>query len=175
MIHALGERAPVMEGGGHFIAASATVIGSVRLKDRSSVWFNAVLRGDNDWLEVGECTNIQDGAILHTDPGVALIIGDAVTVGHGVTLHGCRIGNNSMIGIGSTLLNGAVVGANCIVGAHSLLTENKQFPDGSLIMGSPARVARELSDEEIGQIGSSADVYVRNAARFREQLTGSAS
>lgn len=169
-MQALGDRAPVLEGNGHFIADNASIIGSVRLKDQSSVWFNCVLRGDNDWLEVGERSNVQDGCILHTDPGIPLIIGNGVTVGHRVMLHGCRVGNNSLIGIGSTLLNGSVVGNNCIVGAHSLLTEGKEFPDGSLILGSPARVARELSDEEIAHIGWSADVYVQNAQRFNEQL-----
>lgn len=170
MIKALGDRAPVLEGSGHFIADNATVIGSVRLKDQSSIWFNCVLRGDNDWLEVGERSNVQDGCILHTDPGIPLIIGNGVTVGHRVMLHGCQVGNNSLIGIGSTLLNGSVIGKNCIVGAHSLITEGKEFPDGSLILGSPARVARELSDEEIAHIGWSADIYVENAKRFNEQL-----
>ena len=170
MIQALGDRAPVLQGSGHFIAENATVIGSVRLKHHSSVWFNCVLRGDNDWLEVGERSNIQDGSILHTDPGIPLVVGDGVTVGHRVMLHGCRIGNNSLIGIGSTLLNGSVIGDNSIVGAHSLVTEGKEFPDGSLILGSPARVARELSEEEIAHIGWSADVYVENAKRFSEQL-----
>lgn len=171
-MQALGDRAPDLQGDGHFIAENATVIGSVRLKDRSSVWFNCVLRGDNDWLEVGERSNIQDGGILHTDPGIPLIVGDGVTVGHRAMLHGCRVGDNSLIGIGSTLLNGSVIGRNCIVGAHSLVTENKEFPDGSLILGSPARVARELSDEEIAHISWSADIYVENARRFNEQLGG---
>jgi carbonic anhydrase/acetyltransferase-like protein (isoleucine patch superfamily) len=169
-MQALGDRAPVLEGGGHFLADNASIIGSVRLKDQSSVWFHSVLRGDNDWLEVGERSNIQDGCILHTDPGIPLVIGNGVTVGHRVMLHGCRVGDNTLIGIGSTLLNGAAIGRNCIVGAHSLVTENKSFPDGSLILGSPARVARELSDEEIAHIGWSADIYVKNAQRFNEQL-----
>jgi len=169
-MQALGDRAPVLEGGGHFLADNASIIGSIRLKDQSSVWFHSVLRGDNDWLEVGERSNIQDGCILHTDPGIPLVIGNGVTVGHRVMLHGCRVGDNSLIGIGSTLLNGAAIGRNCIVGAHSLVTENKAFPDGSLILGSPARVARELSEEEIAHIGWSADIYVKNAQRFNEQL-----
>ena len=172
MIQTLGDRSPELLGSGHFVAENATIIGSVRLKDQASVWFNSVLRGDNDWLEVGERSNIQDGSILHTDPGLPLIVGDNVTVGHRVMLHGCRIGNNSLIGIGSSLLNGSVIGSNCIVGAHSLVTENKEFPDGSLILGSPARVARELSEEEIAHIGWSADIYVQNARRFNEQLAG---
>ena len=170
MILALGERAPVFEGHGHFVAENAMVIGSVRLKHQSSVWFGCVLRGDNDWLEIGERSNIQDGCILHADPGIPLIIGNGVTVGHGATLHGCTIGDDSLIGIGSTLLNHATIGRNCIVGANALVTENKNFPDGSLILGSPARRVRELSAAEIADIGRSADLYVRNAARYNEQL-----
>ena len=170
MIYTLGERSPEFEGSDHFVADNATVIGNVRLRDKASVWFNCVLRGDNDWLVVGERSNIQDGSILHTDDGIELVVGDGVTVGHKVMLHGCVIGDNSLIGIGSTILNGARIGANSIVGASSLVTENKSFPDGSLIMGSPARVVRELSDEEVGYIRLSAQVYVDNAKRFREQL-----
>ena len=170
MIYSLGDRAPVFEGDGHFVADNATLIGSVRLGDRASVWFNCVLRGDNDWLIVGERSNIQDGSVLHTDPGLDLVVGNGVTVGHKVMLHGCKIGDNSLIGIGSTVLNGAKIGSNCIVGAHALVTENKVFPDGSLILGAPARVARELDAEEIAMIGRSADIYVRNAARFSSDL-----
>ncbi len=170
MIYTLGDRAPEFEGGGHFVADNATIIGSVRLKDKASVWYNAVLRGDNDWLVVGERSNIQDGSVLHTDPGIELVIGDDVTIGHKVMLHGCRIGNNSLVGIGSTVLNNARIGNNCIVGAHALITENKEFPDGSLILGAPARVVRPLSDEEIAHIGLSADIYVKNAARFNAGL-----
>ena len=170
MIYTLGDRAPEFEGDGHFVADNATIIGSVRLQDKVSVWYNAVLRGDNDWLIVGERSNIQDGSVLHTDPGIELVIGSDVTIGHKVMLHGCRIGSNSLIGIGSTVLNNARIGSNCIVGAHALITENKEFPDGSLIIGAPARVARPLSDEEIAHIGWSADVYVKNAARFNAQL-----
>ncbi len=171
MISALGERVPVLEGGGHFVAESAMIIGSVRLRNQSSVWFNCVLRGDNDWLDLGERSNIQDGCIVHTDPGIPVTIGDGVTVGHNVMLHGCTIGDNSVIGIGSTLLNGATIGRNCIVGANSLITENKQFADGTLILGSPAKVMRELSDEEIANNGRLAAVYVRNSQRFNEQLS----
>ena len=170
MIHRLGDREPVFEGSGHFVAANATIIGSVRLRSAASVWFNAVLRGDNDWLEVGERSNIQDGSILHTDPGIKLVIGREVTIGHRVMLHGCTIGDNSLIGIGSTVLNHARIGKNSLVGAHALVTEGKDFPDGSLIVGSPARVVRSLSDEEIAGISMSADVYVRNAQRFSDEL-----
>ncbi len=166
MIHELGDRRPEFEGGGHFVADNASIIGSVRLRDKASVWFNCVLRGDNDWLIVGERSNIQDGAILHTDPGIELVVGNNVTIGHKVMLHGCTVGDNSLVGIGSTVLNGACIGNNCIVGAGALITENKVFPDGSLILGAPARVVRELDDEEIAGIRRSADIYVENAARF---------
>jgi carbonic anhydrase/acetyltransferase-like protein (isoleucine patch superfamily) len=170
VICALGDRTPVFDGGGHFVADNATIIGSVRLGDRASVWFNCVLRGDNDWLIVGERSNIQDGSVLHTDPGLELVVGNGVTVGHKVMLHGCTIGDNTLIGIGSTVLNGAKIGNNCIVGAHALVTENKEFPDGSLIIGAPARVVRQLDADEIAMIGKSADVYVENAARFSSDL-----
>ena len=166
MIHELGDRRPEFEGDGHFVADNASIIGSVRLRDKASVWFNCVLRGDNDWLIVGERSNIQDGAILHTDPGIELVVGNNVTIGHMAMLHGCRVGDNSLVGIGSTVLNGACIGNNCIVGAGALITENKVFPDGSLILGAPARVVRELNDEEIAGIRRSADIYVENAARF---------
>ena len=170
MIYSLGERTPVLEGNGHFIAANATVIGRVRLQDRASVWFNCVLRGDNEWIEIGAGSNVQDGAVLHTDAGFPLTVGHDVTLGHMVMLHGCTIGNNSLIGIGSTVLNGATIGDNCLVGAHALITEGKSFPDGSLILGSPAKVARPLTKIEIAGIRQSAQHYVENAARFRSEL-----
>lgn len=170
MIYSLGDRAPEFEGTGHFVADNATIIGSVRLKDRASVWFNCVLRGDNDWLVVGERSNIQDSCVLHTDDGIELVVGNGVTVGHKVMLHGCTIGDNTLIGIGSTVLNGAKIGNDSVVGAHALVTENKTFPDGSLILGAPAKAVRELSEEEIAQVRWSADVYVKNAERFNSDL-----
>ena len=170
MMYSLDDRTPVLEGDNHFIAAGARLIGNVRLKTEASIWFNCVLRGDNDWIEIGERSNVQDGSVLHTDPGWPLTIGRGVTIGHKVMLHGCTIDANSLIGIGSTILNGAVIGSNCIVGANSLITENKVFPDGSLILGSPARAMRELSDDEIASIAMSADHYVANAARYRTAL-----
>jgi len=170
VIYRLGDRAPVLAGAGHFIADNASIIGSVRLGDQASVWFNCVLRGDNDWITIGARSNIQDGSVLHTDEAIELVVGNGVTVGHKVMLHGCTIGDNSLVGIGSTVLNGARIGNNCLVGAHALVTEGKEFPEGSLILGAPAKVARELSDEEIKHIRWSADVYVRNAARFNSDL-----
>lgn len=170
MIYALGDRRPVFDGENHFVADNATIIGSVKLGDSTSVWFNCVLRGDNDWIEIGERSNIQDGSVLHTDPGIRLSVGDGVTVGHNVMLHGCTIDDYSLIGIGSTVLNGARVGANCVVGAHSLITEDKEFPERSLIIGSPARVLRSLEPEEFAMLKKSADIYVANARRFNMEL-----
>ena len=170
MIFSLGDRHPNLEGDGHFIAPTASLIGSVTLKQGASVWFNAVLRGDNDLIEVGVNSNIQDGAVLHTDPGIELIVGDNVTVGHQAMLHGCTIGNNTIIGIGSSVLNRARIGSDCIVGAHSLVTEGKEFPDGVLILGSPARVVRDLQAQELEFLKTNADFYVQNSRRFLDQL-----
>jgi carbonic anhydrase/acetyltransferase-like protein (isoleucine patch superfamily) len=170
LIYKLGDRQPVLEGDGQFVADSASIIGNVRLKANASVWFNAVLRGDNEWIVVGAGSNIQDGAVLHADPGIPLNIGDNVTAGHKVMLHGCTIADNSLIGIGSIILNHAKVGRNSIVGANSLITEGKEYPDGVLIVGSPAKVVRELSDDEIQHIGWSANHYVKNAHRFLAEL-----
>lgn len=170
MMYRLGDWQPELDGGGQFVADNASVIGKVRLAAGASVWFNAVLRGDNEWIEIGAGSNIQDHSILHTDPGIPLTVGERVTVGHRVTLHGCTIGDGSLIGIGSTILNRARVGRRCLVGAHALVTEGKEFPDGVLILGSPARVVRELQEPELELLESSADIYLQNGARFREQL-----
>ena len=153
-----------------WIAPNATVIGDVRLAAGSSVWWNATLRGDNDPIEIGENSNIQDGSVLHTDEGVPMRIGRDVTVGHLVMLHGCTIGDGSLIGIGSIVLNRAVIGRYSIVGANTLIPEGKVFPDRVLIVGSPGKVVRELSDEEVARLQASAAHYVDNARRYREQL-----
>ena len=171
MIYTLGERRPVFEGSGHFVAPDASVIGSVRLKSAASVWFQSVLRGDNDWITIGENSNVQDGSILHTDPGIELTVGDSVTIGHRVMLHGCTIGDGSLIGIGSTVLNHAVIGRQSIVGAHSLVTEGKTFPDGVLILGSPASVVRELEPAELAMLERSAAVYGAQNERYRHELS----
>jgi carbonic anhydrase/acetyltransferase-like protein (isoleucine patch superfamily) len=166
MIFALGDEEPRLDDAGNFVAANATLIGKVELQAGASVWFSAVLRGDNETITVGRNSNVQDGSILHTDPGCPLTIGDNVTVGHRVMLHGCTIGDGSLIGIGSTVLNKARIGKQCLVGAHSLITEGKEFPDGVLILGSPARVQRELTDSERAQLQKSADTYVSNGQRY---------
>jgi carbonic anhydrase/acetyltransferase-like protein (isoleucine patch superfamily) len=170
VIYELGDRRPVLEGSGHFVAESAALIGQVRLGSEASVWFGCVLRGDNDWIEVGERSNVQDGSVLHTDVGCPLTIGPGVTVGHQAVLHGCTIEADTLIGIGSVILNGAVIPGNCIVGAGALVTEGKTYPEGSLILGAPARVARALTDAEIESIRHSADHYVENAKRYTTAL-----
>jgi carbonic anhydrase/acetyltransferase-like protein (isoleucine patch superfamily) len=134
------------------------------------VWYNVVLRGDLEPIVIGEATNVQDGSVLHTDRGKPTILGRCVTVGHKAMLHGCRIGDESLVGIGATVLNGASIGRHTIVGAHALVTENKEFPDGVMLLGAPARVARELTDEELSLIRHSADHYVKNAARYSSDL-----
>ncbi len=161
----LEDRRVVVEEG-VFVAETAVVLGSVVLKAYSSVWFNTVIRGDDEPITVGRSTNIQDLVLLHTDPGCPCIIGDGVTVGHKVTLHGCEIGDNSLIGINAVVLSGAKIGKNCLIGAHSLITERKEIPDNSMVLGSPGKVVRELSEEEIQGLRDSADRYAARAKRY---------
>jgi len=168
-IYQLGDDAPRIAESA-WIADSAQVIGRVSLAAEASIWYGAVLRGDNEWLTLGERSNIQDLSMLHTDAGVPLTIGADVTVGHQVMLHGCTIGDGSLIGIQSVILNGARIGRNCIVGAGALITEGKEFPDGVLIVGSPAKVVRELTPEQIERLTWSAAHYVENARRHRQGL-----
>lgn len=153
-----------------WIADSAEVIGRVALEDDVSVWFNAVIRGDNEPIRIGRGSNVQDGSVLHSDHGLPLTIGQNVTVGHQVILHGCTIGDETLIGMGAIVLNGAKIGKNCLVGAGALVTEGKEFPDNSLIMGSPAKVVRELTPEQAHRVRQSAVNYVANAARHRDGL-----
>ena len=154
-----------------YVAPGAQVIGRVVLGERASIWFGAVLRGDNDPIRIGAESNVQDGAMIHADPGVPTTIGDGVTTGHHAIVHGATVGDRSLIGMGATLLNRAVIGADCIVGANALVTEGKAFPDGSLIVGSPARLARPLTDAEIAGLRLSAATYVANARRYATGLT----
>ena len=153
-----------------WVADSAAVIGRVRLESDASVWYGAVVRGDGEPIVIGQGSNVQDGSVLHTDRGFPLTIGQGVTVGHQVTLHGCTIGDGSLIGIQAVVLNGACIGRNCLVGAGALVTEGKTFPDNSLIMGSPAKVVRELSPEQAQRLRRSAENYVANARRHRNGL-----
>jgi len=166
----LGEYSVETDGDNFYIAETAIVLGKVKLCTDASVWFGAVLRGDTELVTIGEGSNVQDGSILHTDIGAPLTIGKMVTVGHKVMLHGCSISDHCLIGINSTILNHAVIGKHSIVGANSLITENKTFPDYSLIMGSPAKVIRELTDEEIKMIQYSAEGYILNGKRFAKGL-----
>jgi len=153
-----------------WVADSAQVMGNVELADNASVWFGAVVRGDTEIIRIGKSSNIQDGSVLHADIGKPLTVGDNVTVGHMVMLHGCTIGDGSLIGIGAVVLNGAKIGKGCIVGAGALVTEGKEFPEGSMIIGSPAKAVRELTAEQQQGLVMSAAHYVENAARFKNSL-----
>ena len=170
MIYSLGDKRLNKENLDFWVAPNAVVIGDVSLKKNASVWFGSVLRGDNDPIILGENSNIQDNSVCHTDDGMPLIIGNNVTVGHKVILHSCTVGDNSLIGMGSTVLNKAKIGNNCLLGANSLVTEGKEFPDNSLIVGSPAKVKRELTDMEKKIIELSALHYVENMKKFRVNL-----
>ena len=168
-VYALDGMSPIMADDA-WVADSASVIGNVDMAEGSSVWFGAVVRGDNETIFIGKNSNIQDNSVLHSDPGSPLKIGEGVTVGHRVMLHGCTIGNNSLIGIGATILNNAVIGDNCIIGAHALITEGKVIPDGSMVMGAPGKVIKELGPAHIAMLQGSAAVYVKNAQRFKAGL-----
>ena len=170
MIYSLGEKKLITSNDDFLVAPTAVVIGSVVLKTNASVWFGATLRGDNDPITIGENSNIQDGCVCHTDDSMPLNVGDNVTVGHMVILHSCSVGNNSLIGMGSTVLNNAKIGNNCLVGANTLITEGKEFPDNSMIMGSPGKVVRELTEMEVNLINLSALHYVENMKRFKKEL-----
>ena len=169
MFYRLGERSP-KKGDAVFVADDAKIIGDVILEDQSSVWFGAIIRGDNDTITVGTQSNVQDGAVLHTDPGIRLTLGRGVTVGHQAMLHGCTVGDYSLIGIHAVVLNGAKIGKHCIIGAHALIPEGMEIPDGSLVVGAPAVIKRQLSDMQKKMLEGSAAHYVHNAARYLEQL-----
>jgi carbonic anhydrase/acetyltransferase-like protein (isoleucine patch superfamily) len=164
-------QAPEFPGEGHYwVAETAVLVGRVRLKHDASVWFGAVLRGDNEWIEVGERSQIQDNSVLHTDPGFPLTIGSNCVIGHTVVLHGCAIGDKSLIGMGAVVLNGAKIGSNSLVGAGALVTEGKSFPDNSLIVGSPGRAIRKLDDKAIELIRGGADIYVNRWKKYVKGL-----
>ncbi len=165
-----GEAPELPADGRYWIADSATVVGRVRLLTDASIWFGAVLRGDNEWIEIGERSQVQDNATLHTDPGFPLTIADNCVIGHNVVLHGCTIGSNTLIGMGAILLNGVKIGNNCLVGAGALVTEGKEFPDNSLIVGTPARAIRTLDDKVTAEIARGADIYVRRFQRYAKGL-----
>jgi len=166
MIYTLPDRSPEVDESS-FVAPSADIIGSVEIQAHASVWFNCVLRGDNDLITVSENANVQDCSVLHTDPGIPLTIEPHVTIGHSTMLHGCRVGKHSLIGIGAIILNRAVIGQHCLVGANSLITEGKHFPDGTMILGSPAKVVRELTDDEIARLHQASSLYTKKIPRYR--------
>jgi len=170
LIYSLGERKLEIKGDDYFIADNATVIGSVVIHNDVSIWFNAVLRGDNEPLVIEEGSNIQDGVVIHTDEGVPFRIGKGVTVGHQAMLHGCDIGDNSLVGINSVILNHAKIGKNCIIGANCLITHGKEIPDNSMVLGSPGKVVRDVTQEEIDYLKFSAEHYVGNFKRFKMEL-----
>jgi carbonic anhydrase/acetyltransferase-like protein (isoleucine patch superfamily) len=169
-IYALDGQAPEFPADGlYWVAETATVVGRVRLHSDVSIWYGSVLRGDNEWIDIGARSQIQDNATLHTDPGFPLTIGQDCVIGHNVVLHGCTIGNNTLIGMGTTVLNGAKIGANCLVGANALITEGKAFPDNSVILGAPAKAVREVDDKARAMIARGADVYVK---RWKQYASG---
>ncbi len=168
-LYALGEIAPQIADDA-WIAPGCHLIGDIVLEEKTSVWFGSTLRGDNERITVGAGSNVQENTVMHTDMGSPLIIGPGCTIGHKVMLHGCVIGENTLIGMGATILNGAVIGRNCLIGAGALITENKVIPDGSLVMGAPGKVVRELDAEAIAGLRLSALHYQENAARFRRDL-----
>lgn len=170
MIYTLGERKLETTGDDFYVAPNATLIGAVVLHQNASVWFNAVLRGDNEPIVVGAHTNIQDGTVIHTDAGVPFSIGEYCTVGHQAMLHGCQIGDNTLIGINAVILNNAKIGSNCIIGANALVPEGKVIPDNSLVMGSPGKVVKELTEKHVHIIKMSALHYVENFKRYKRDL-----
>lgn len=170
MIYRLGERRLEARTSRYWIAPNATVIGSVTLGDNASIWFNAVLRADNDTITLGDNTNVQDGAVLHVDPGTPLTLGQGVTVGHHVMLHGCEIGDNSLIGINAVVLNRAKIGRNCIIGANALVPEGMEVPDNSLVLGSPGKVVKEIGDKHRAMLVAGWQHYVEHARHYERDL-----
>ena len=169
MLYSLADK-KVQKAESAYCAPGSHVIGDVIMEANSSVWFNAVVRGDCDTITIGEGTNVQDGSILHTDPGFPLTLGKGVTVGHKVMLHGCSVGDNSLIGINAVVLNGAKIGKNCVIGANALVTEGMEIPDGSVVMGTPGKVVKQLTEEQIKGLEASAKHYIDNAQQFMKEL-----
>jgi carbonic anhydrase/acetyltransferase-like protein (isoleucine patch superfamily) len=170
MIYSLGDKRVKLVGEGHFVAPNAAVIGDVTLQANSSVWFSCVLRGDADHIEIGAGSNIQDGTVIHADPGFPTTVGKNVTVGHNAMLHGCTIGDGSLVGINAVVLNGAKVGKGCLIGANALVTEGMEIPDGSMVLGAPAKVKKHLTEEQQLALMHNADHYIGNARHFNDTL-----
>jgi carbonic anhydrase/acetyltransferase-like protein (isoleucine patch superfamily) len=170
-IYALGDAQPTLPAeGDYWVAPDAQVMGNVTLHKNASVWFGAVLRGDNEMITIGENSNVQDGSVLHTDPGSPLTLGKNVTIGHKVMLHGCSVGDNSLIGIGSIILNNTKIGKNCLIGANTLIAEGKDIPDNSMVLGAPGKVVRQLTVEQAAGLEFSAVHYVENWQRYARNL-----
>ena len=169
-IYRLGEATPVVAADA-YVAPGATLIGKVHLAEKATVWFGAVLRGDNEPITIAANSNVQENAVLHTDPGFPLIVGIGVTIGHQAMLHGCEIGDGSLVGIQAVVLNGARIGRHCLIGAGAIVTAHKTFPDRTLILGAPAKAVRELTEDEVANLKHAAQVYVSRGAVYREQLT----
>jgi carbonic anhydrase/acetyltransferase-like protein (isoleucine patch superfamily) len=169
-LYTIGERRVVLRGAHHYVAPDASIIGSVTLEHEVSVWFNVVIRADNDLVAIGEQTNVQDGSVLHVDPGYPMNLGRRVTVGHKVMLHGCSVGDGSLIGINSVVMNGAKIGKSTLIGANTLIAEGKEIPDGVLVLGSPGKIVRELKQEEKDYLLKIADGYVQRSRFYRENL-----
>ena len=170
-VYALGKISPRLpESGNFWVAPDAQVMGNIVLLENASIWFAAVLRGDNETITIGENSNVQDGSILHTDVGFPMRLGKNVTVGHQAMLHGCTVGDNSLVGIGATILNGAKIGKNCLIGAHALVGEGKEIPDNSMVLGMPGKVVRELGEDNEKMMIVSAAHYVENWQRYKRDL-----
>jgi carbonic anhydrase/acetyltransferase-like protein (isoleucine patch superfamily) len=174
MKYSLGDRRVVCKGE-HWIAPNAVLIGSVTLENNASIWWNCVLRSDQETITIGENAQVQDGSVLHADPGFPLVLEKNVSVGHMAMLHGCTIGEGSLVGIGAVILNGAKIGKNCLIGARAFIGEGKEIPDGSMVLGMPGKVVRQLSSEEIARVHRIAEHYVKNAQRYRSELKPDAS
>lgn len=170
MKYSLGDKHVTLLGVGHFIAPNAAVIGDVVMHENASVWFGCTVRADGDRIEIGAGSNIQDGTVLHVDPGFPLTIGENVTIGHNAMLHGCTVGAGTLVGINAVVLNGAKIGKGCLIGANALVTEGMEIPDGSMVLGAPAKIKRQLSEEQQLMLMHNADHYVGNAARFVADL-----
>lgn len=170
MLYDLGDDCVQTSGDDYFVAPNSAVIGRVRLGQAASVWFNVVLRGDNDSITIGDRSNVQDGSVFHVDAGAPVLLGDDVSVGHSATVHGCTVGRGSLVGMGATILSHAIIGEDCLVGAQALITERKEFPDRSVIVGMPARRIREVTDEELEHMKWIAEHYVARGRRYRAEL-----
>jgi carbonic anhydrase/acetyltransferase-like protein (isoleucine patch superfamily) len=170
MKYSLGDKHVTLLGSGHFIAPNAAVIGDVTLHENASVWFSCVLRGDAESIVIGAGSNIQDGTVVHADPGCPTLVGDNVTVGHNAMIHGCTIGDGSLVGINAVVLNGAKIGRNCLIGANALVTEGMEIPDGSMVLGAPAKIKRTFSEDEQKMLSKNAEHYIANGQRYLEEL-----